>query len=301
MSVLQIMDGATQNIESILDRMKTLAAQSASDTVDTTARTKIDNEFNSLSDELDRIVSTTKFQGANLLDGTYGSKVSAGGAIDTTATGSVTGAAHVASATVSDSAKLKTINGAITASVVTTSAAVGTSAATGVTASMLSGDQAKLDALDSTALSVAVNSTPTASTIESGFTADAKVTSAAADATVTAGDHTFTAVANTGDATKVDITIDGGSAVTIDPTGANFTVGGFTFNTTGAATADIVTALDNKTLNVSQTYDVTMRAAACLAARRSASRIPVPPPERRTSTSRAATASASQSTSRRGR
>src|ERR1700753_4309402 len=49
-SVLQIMDGATQGIETILDRMKELAAQSASDTVDSTARTKINNEFQSLSD-----------------------------------------------------------------------------------------------------------------------------------------------------------------------------------------------------------------------------------------------------------
>ncbi len=81
-SVLQIMDGATQGIETILDRMKELAAQSASDTVDSTARTKINNEFQSLSDELDRIVNTTKFQGQNLLDGTYGSKSTANGAVE---------------------------------------------------------------------------------------------------------------------------------------------------------------------------------------------------------------------------
>ena len=71
-SVLQIMDGATQSIQSILETMKQLAAESASDTVDSTARAKINQEFQSLSQEIDRTVQTTQFQGQNLLDGSFG-------------------------------------------------------------------------------------------------------------------------------------------------------------------------------------------------------------------------------------
>ncbi len=77
-SVYNIMDGAASSIQTMLERMKELAAQSASDTVDGTARGKIDTEFQSLLSEIDRTVSTTKFQSSNLLDGTFGQKVTGG-------------------------------------------------------------------------------------------------------------------------------------------------------------------------------------------------------------------------------
>ncbi|MDB4878223.1 MAG: flagellar hook-associated protein 3 [Gemmatimonadetes bacterium] len=117
-SVLQIMDGATSNVQSILERMKELAAQSASDTVDSGARGKIDSEFGTLTSELDRIVSTTKFQGASLLNGTFGSKVTNLGTVNAAAVGSLTGATHVGSVTVSTASTLSGIAGNVTASVV---------------------------------------------------------------------------------------------------------------------------------------------------------------------------------------
>jgi flagellin len=74
-SVLQIMDGATQSVQSILERMKELATQSASDSVDADARTRINQEFTDLRSEIGRIVDTTKFQGNKLLDGGFGNSV----------------------------------------------------------------------------------------------------------------------------------------------------------------------------------------------------------------------------------
>ena len=148
-SVLQIMDGATSNLQAILERMKELAAQSASDTVDTTARTKIDNEFGSLTAELDRIVNTTKFQGAALLDGTFGSKTTAGGTIvQTPSSSNFIDGTTVTSTTVTDATKLKTITGAITASVtsssaVTTHAALASGGANGLDG--VSGETVSLD------------------------------------------------------------------------------------------------------------------------------------------------------------
>ncbi|MDH5589659.1 MAG: flagellin [Gemmatimonadota bacterium] len=83
-SVLQVMEGGAQQVSQILDRMKELAAQAASDSVDSQARVTLNNEFDELSAEVDRIVNTTKFQGQSLLDGTYGSAASTANEFDTT-------------------------------------------------------------------------------------------------------------------------------------------------------------------------------------------------------------------------
>lgn len=74
-SVLQIADGATQTISTILDRMKELATESSSDNVSDTDRSKIDAEFTSLKSEIDRTVGSTTYQGSKLLDGNFGAKV----------------------------------------------------------------------------------------------------------------------------------------------------------------------------------------------------------------------------------
>ncbi len=67
-AVLQIMDGATQTVSTILDRMKELATQANSaNSGDQTD--KLDGEFKKLIEEIDRIVTTTKYQGSTLLDG----------------------------------------------------------------------------------------------------------------------------------------------------------------------------------------------------------------------------------------
>jgi flagellin len=68
-SVLQIAEGSTSTIQKMLERMKELATQAASDTVDTGGRGRLQTEFNALVEEIDRTVETTKFQGTKLLDG----------------------------------------------------------------------------------------------------------------------------------------------------------------------------------------------------------------------------------------
>ena len=83
-SVLQVMEGGAQQVTGILERMKELASQAASDSVDSQARAQINSEFDELSSEIDRIVSTTKFQGSALLNGTYGSASSTVNSFDTT-------------------------------------------------------------------------------------------------------------------------------------------------------------------------------------------------------------------------
>lgn len=70
-SVYSIAEGAASSVQSMLERMKELATQAASDTVDSNGRGRINDEFTQLSAEIDRTVSGTKFQGGALLDGTY--------------------------------------------------------------------------------------------------------------------------------------------------------------------------------------------------------------------------------------
>lgn len=71
-SMLQIADGATSTVSSILDRMKELATQAASDNTSAEARNKLQDEFLELQAEIDRIVQSSKFQGKTLLDGSFG-------------------------------------------------------------------------------------------------------------------------------------------------------------------------------------------------------------------------------------
>lgn len=83
-ALLQIAEGATQTIGSIVDRMKELAAQSAS--ANSGDRAGLDAEFQTLAGEITRIVSTTNYQGTSLLDGTMTDAeflVSASGSYDT--------------------------------------------------------------------------------------------------------------------------------------------------------------------------------------------------------------------------
>lgn len=85
-SVLQTADGALSRAGDILQRMKSLAAQSISGSVDSTSRGYINTEFGQLKDELTAISTTTKFNGSSLVSGTYNESYQVGvGATDTIA------------------------------------------------------------------------------------------------------------------------------------------------------------------------------------------------------------------------
>jgi len=71
-SVFQIAEGGASSIQKVLERMKELAVQAASDSVDSAGRSRIDSEFQGLMSEIDRVTATTEFQGSKLLAGGYG-------------------------------------------------------------------------------------------------------------------------------------------------------------------------------------------------------------------------------------
>ncbi len=86
-SVLNIADGAAGTIQKMLERMKELAAQAASDSVDSAGRSRITNEYQALRAEIDRTVSTVKFQGNTLLNGAFGATVDAASTVLGASTG----------------------------------------------------------------------------------------------------------------------------------------------------------------------------------------------------------------------
>ncbi|RDD63647.1 flagellin [Ferruginivarius sediminum] len=68
-SLLQIADGAFSNTQDILTRMKSLAVQAGSDQLSDTERSFLDQEFQALSSEIERIAQDTEFNGTKLVNG----------------------------------------------------------------------------------------------------------------------------------------------------------------------------------------------------------------------------------------
>lgn len=69
-ALLQIAEGAANEITGILQRQRELAVQASSDTLTSTDRSYVDLEFKQLSDEIDRITSSSQYNTMTLLDGT---------------------------------------------------------------------------------------------------------------------------------------------------------------------------------------------------------------------------------------
>ena len=78
-ALLQIAEGATGEINNILQRMRELSIQSATDTMTTTERGYTDKEFGQLMSEITRISNSASYNGMTLLDGAAGSFGVSGG------------------------------------------------------------------------------------------------------------------------------------------------------------------------------------------------------------------------------
>ena len=68
-SLIQVYEGGTNEINNMLVRMRELAMQSASDSIGPRERSMLDNEVQQLKQEIDRLASSTKFNGQELLSG----------------------------------------------------------------------------------------------------------------------------------------------------------------------------------------------------------------------------------------
>ena len=68
-SVIQTAEGATNEVADILKRMRELAIQSSSETLANSERAYIQDEYDQLAQEVDRISAVTNFNGVNLANG----------------------------------------------------------------------------------------------------------------------------------------------------------------------------------------------------------------------------------------
>lgn len=70
-SIIEIADGALNEVHDMLQRMNELAVKAANGTLTDDDRVMVDEEVQALKAEIDRIGQTTQFNGQNLLDGTF--------------------------------------------------------------------------------------------------------------------------------------------------------------------------------------------------------------------------------------
>jgi flagellin len=69
-SMIQVAEGATNEVANLLKRMRELAVQSSSETLASVERNYLVTEFDELKSEMDRIAVTTEFNGVGLTRGT---------------------------------------------------------------------------------------------------------------------------------------------------------------------------------------------------------------------------------------
>jgi flagellin len=92
-SLSQTAEGALNETTNILQRIRELAVQAANDTNNDSDRASLQAEVDQLKSELDRIATTTNFNGNNLLDGTFlGKDIQVGAQVGETLSVSVDGA-----------------------------------------------------------------------------------------------------------------------------------------------------------------------------------------------------------------
>lgn len=77
-AMIQTAEGAMDEVNNMLVRMKELAEQSATGTVGATERGYLNSEYSALRSEITRIADSTKFNDTNLLDGTLSVAVQIG-------------------------------------------------------------------------------------------------------------------------------------------------------------------------------------------------------------------------------
>lgn len=73
-SLVQTAEGALNEVHSMLQRVSELAVQASSDVNGTADRTAIGDEITELSNEINRVATTTQFNKMNILDGTFTQK-----------------------------------------------------------------------------------------------------------------------------------------------------------------------------------------------------------------------------------
>ncbi len=215
-SLSQVAEGALQETGNILQRMRELAIQSANATNSATDRRALQSEVNQLKSELNRISSTTNFNGLKLLDGSFTTQsfqvganaremiqVSVAGA-----SGEILGAEQVTSRiSAAKGANTTTLDGSKMGA-----SAVNTDLAAARTSNASSGTTARITNASGGTADVTIAATDSAKTIATNLNAAAGIEAAGYNA-VTFDFTTLLghAQTNPGDVVSFTLSIDGGT------------------------------------------------------------------------------------------
>lgn len=186
-SMLNVAEGAANQIEGILERLKELATQAASDNAAQDCN-KINAEATALKSEIDRIANDTKYQGQKLITGSFGA---VGGYTSVSAAGVSTSGINIGGAAA----------GTYTFTHVATTGLTLTNSTTGISQTIAAADIADgAQTLNFNALGVSV-------TTETGFV-ETNVTLNGDNFTVTAGLGTFqVGSGNTTDEDQISVSL----------------------------------------------------------------------------------------------
>ncbi|MEI2384806.1 flagellin [Breoghania sp. JC706] len=258
-SILQTADGGAANISDILERMKTLASQSASGTVTDTERTYIEAEFDQLVDEIDGISTSTRYNGQSLLDGTSDfSDDTVKTAAEVTST--LSGATTATSSLTSSSTIATTAGDTLSFDV------NGTTISLTATGTSISADEI-VDAINAQSTTTGV----TASVDSSGLTLTAvdgsditidNVAAGGSNTTLTSADLTTLGLTDTdSDGTETysasdALTLSDGQEVSFDVNGTTVTLSNDTGEDVGYSASELVSSI-NAALIEDGNYDVT--------------------------------------------
>jgi flagellin len=231
-SLAQTAEGALGEVTNILQRLRELSIQSANATNSASDRAALQSEVNQLKQEIDRISSTTEFNGLKLLDGSFSAQTFQVGA-----------------------------NANQTISVSVTGASTSTLANNTVATQNATADQGTASTTD------AATALPAANTI-AGQTLTISGDLGSTTVAVSAGDSAFTVAAAITDAeASTGVTADATTTSTIDTLSANGTVtltlgsGGSTSTVSAAVTTTDLTALATEINNKSGTTGITAEAS----------------------------------------
>lgn len=119
-SLLQVADGALAQISEILQRQKAIATQAGSGSLTATERSFLNQEFQALGEEIDRLVSQTNFNGVELLNGRLSQTV----AVDNVSSNATRAGATIAFGDNPDNNETVIINGVTVQGVTGTPSAV---------------------------------------------------------------------------------------------------------------------------------------------------------------------------------
>ncbi|EAX46805.1 flagellin domain protein [Thermosinus carboxydivorans Nor1] len=225
-SLIQTAEGALNETHSILQRMRELAVQAASDTNTASDRSELQKEVDQLAQEIGRIGNTTQFNTQKLLDGKFNGTFHIGANENQTLTLSINDMRSynlgvTGDVTIKETGTLAAgdfADGTYTVA----KANDGTYQLLDVTGNIVAtSTDAKTykNVLDTTKTITFTNTVTSGKVIVSGTNADAEATVATANSGLEAGTYTY-------DATNKVLKDAGGNVVAVSSDGTKFTVGG---------------------------------------------------------------------------